>query len=134
APYFHNGGTLTLDQIVEFYDRGGDFADQNIKNLDNNIRVLGFTDEEDEALVAFLAALTDERVRFERAPFDHPSLSVPNGGSGNITFLFGFPVMDDRISIPAVGAAGVPSSCFEIDTGHRTPSDAPKFAQAHYHA
>ena len=25
APYFHNGSQLTLEQVVEFYDRGGDF-------------------------------------------------------------------------------------------------------------
>jgi len=26
-----------------------------------------------------LKALTDDRVRFQRAPYDHPSLCVPNG-------------------------------------------------------
>jgi len=26
APYFHNGGQLTLEQVVDFYNRGGDFA------------------------------------------------------------------------------------------------------------
>jgi len=25
APYFHNGSQLTLEQVVEFYNRGGDF-------------------------------------------------------------------------------------------------------------
>ena len=29
APYFHNGGQATLAQVVEFYDRGGDFRLQN---------------------------------------------------------------------------------------------------------
>ena len=37
------------------------------------------TEEEDDALVTFLIALTDDRVRFQRAPFDHPQLFVPNG-------------------------------------------------------
>lgn len=30
-------------------------------------------------MVAFLKALSDDRVRYQRAPFDHPSLCVPNG-------------------------------------------------------
>ncbi|GAA6617255.1 hypothetical protein NUACC26_030650 [Scytonema sp. NUACC26] len=25
APYFHNGGQLTLRQVIDFYNRGGDF-------------------------------------------------------------------------------------------------------------
>ncbi len=29
APYFHNGGKLTLRQVVEFYERGGDFPATN---------------------------------------------------------------------------------------------------------
>jgi hypothetical protein len=29
--------------------------------------------------VAFIKSTTDERVRFERAPFDHPEITVPNG-------------------------------------------------------
>src|SRR5207244_9651309 len=35
------------------------------------------------ALVDFLRGLTDERVRWYRAPFDHPELTVPNGAQGN---------------------------------------------------
>jgi hypothetical protein len=42
-----------------------------------DIRPLGLTSAEQTDLVAFLKALTDERVRFERAPFDHPSLLLP---------------------------------------------------------
>lgn len=29
--------------------------------------------------MAFLKAFSDDRVRYQRAPFDHPSLCVPNG-------------------------------------------------------
>jgi cytochrome c peroxidase len=79
APYFHNGGQLTLRQVVDFYNRGGDFHEQNIDDLDPDIENLGLNDAQKDALVAFLMALTDERVRFHRAPFDHPSLKVPNG-------------------------------------------------------
>jgi cytochrome c peroxidase len=106
APYFHNGGQLTLRQVVDFYNRGGDFAVQNQQNLDPDIQPLFLTEQQKVDLVAFLKSLTDQRVVFDRAPFDHPSLNVPNGGSGVVTLLFGFPVMDDRIVVPAVGAAG----------------------------
>ena len=34
-------------------------------------------------LVAFLKALTDERVRIAAAPFDHPQIFVPNGHPGD---------------------------------------------------
>jgi len=61
-----------------------------------------------DALVAFLKGLTDDRVRYEMAPFDRPSLNIPNGGSSTITYLNGMPIMDDRIEIPAIGAGGNP--------------------------
>ncbi|MAB81143.1 MAG: hypothetical protein CMJ89_17490 [Planctomycetes bacterium] len=71
GPYFHNGGYATLRQVVDFYDRGGDFPN-------DELRVLNLTEEEKDALVAFMMAQTDERVRFSRAPFDHPSLRPVN--------------------------------------------------------
>jgi cytochrome c peroxidase len=77
APYFHNGGMLTLEQVVEFYDRGGDFADRNKADLDPDITTLGLTIDEEKALVAFLKTLTDPRVARDAAPFDHPSLCIP---------------------------------------------------------
>jgi cytochrome c peroxidase len=70
APYFHNGGQATLEQVVDFYSRGGDFG---------GLPVLNLKPDQKEALVAFLKGLTDERVRYQRAPFDHPQLFVPNG-------------------------------------------------------
>jgi len=60
---------------VDFYSRGGDFPNpsKRIKNLD-------FKSEEKAALVDFLTnALTDCSTEREEAPFDHPSLTVPNG-------------------------------------------------------
>ncbi len=78
GPYFHNGGMATLREVVEFYNRGGDFPSQF---TDGQIRPLGLTETEKSALVAFMVALTDDRVRFEKGPFDHPSLEVPNGPS-----------------------------------------------------
>ena len=73
APFFHNGGQLTLRQVVEFYNRGGDFAIENLGDLAPNINPLGLNEQQILTdLVAFLEALTDERVRCELAPFDHP--------------------------------------------------------------
>ena len=88
GPYFHTGGYLTLRQVVDFYDRGGDFPNDE---TDSQVRELNLTEYEKDALVAFMLALTDERVEYSRAPFDHPSLNPPN-----------------HAPIPAVGAAGVP--------------------------
>jgi len=80
APYFHNGSMLTLDQVVEFYTRGGNFpgnpelavAMQPIGGLRGGVLKRG-------ELVDFLKSLTDERVRNETAPFDHPQLMIPSG-------------------------------------------------------
>jgi len=109
APYFHNGGQLTLPQVVDFYNRGGDFAENNIDNLDADIHRLGLSEEEKTSLVAFLLSLTDERVRYERAPFDHPQLFVTNGHPGDQNA-----VTDDGsgqatttvLELPAVGRNG----------------------------
>jgi len=109
GPYFHNGGQLTLRQVVDFYNRGGDFAQNNIDNLDADIHSLGLTEEEKRSLVAFLVSLTDERVRYERAPFDRPQMFVTNGHPGDRNA-----VTDDGtgqatttvLELPAVGRNG----------------------------
>jgi len=77
GPYFHNGDKATLRQVVDFYDRGGDFPVEGL--IDEDVRPLGLTEDEKVALVDFMLSMTDERVRTEKAPFDHPSLNVPNG-------------------------------------------------------
>ena len=110
APYFHNGGTLTLDQVVDFYNRGSDFKDQNIADVPGDIAELGLTPPEKEQLVAFMRALTDERVRHHRAPFDHPQLLLPNGhptdSSGAILTDKDGRAMSSLIEVPAVGRQG----------------------------
>lgn len=111
APYFHNGGQATIRQVVEFYNRGGDFRDQNVQFIDFEIGKLGLTEQEITDLVAFLStALTDQRVVEQKAPFDHPQLFVPNGHKT----ILGFPIpgiggaQDDLLEIPAVGRNGGP--------------------------
>ena len=79
GPYFHNGGKATLMQVVDHYNRGGDFGKDNVENLDVDIQPLGLSETEKVNLVKFLLTLTDERVRMEKAPFDHPALCMPNG-------------------------------------------------------
>jgi hypothetical protein len=111
GPYMHSGGLATLRQVVDFYNRGGDFAQVNQDDLDPNMEPLGLTDTEETQLVAFLVALTDERVRSERAPFDHPALCVPNGHPGGPTHVSNDKAnpgqaTDQYRCLPAVGAGG----------------------------
>jgi cytochrome c peroxidase len=79
GPYMHNGGKSTLKQVIDFYNRGGDFAGQNRANLAPDIQPLGLSETQKDDLVAFLLSLTDDRVKFQKAPFDHPSICIPNG-------------------------------------------------------
>jgi cytochrome c peroxidase len=95
APYFHNGGELTLHDVVNFYARGGNQggATNPIKTRDGTVigglAVLNFNTPDAEAvkndLVEFLKSLTDERVRKAAAPFDHPEIFVPEGHPGDST-------------------------------------------------
>jgi cytochrome c peroxidase len=119
GPYFHNGGYGTLEQVVDFYNRGGNVRrtangdtsgyGSNKTNYDSEVVALGLSDTEKAALVAFLKSLTDERVRYEKAPFDHPSLKVPNGHKGDNTTLqlSNGKAIDEWLTLPAVGAAGL---------------------------
>ena len=75
GPYFHDGGQATLEQVVDFYARNGDFPQGG--NLGPGIGRIRLSAQDKSALVAFLKSLTDDRVKYERAPFDHPSLCVP---------------------------------------------------------
>jgi len=87
GPYFHNGGKLTLRQVVDFYVRGGDFPVTNSNHRDFNIFNLNaelqadLDENEKVALVDFLLELTDDRVALEAAPFDHPQLILPLDGT-----------------------------------------------------
>jgi cytochrome c peroxidase len=112
APYFHNGGQRTIRQVVEFYNRGGDFREHNVENIDFEIGKLNLSDGQIDDLVAFLGRpLTDPRVAEQRAPFDHPQLFVPNGHrmAGRRPRVTPEGVADDTLlEVPAVGRAGGP--------------------------
>lgn len=103
APFFHTGSHATLEDTIEFYAVGGDFR-TNL-HLDDDIhRIAQLADHPDRIhqLAAFMRTLTDERVRFRAAPFDHPELTVPNGhipGPGG-------QVLDNLVTLDATGASG----------------------------
>ncbi len=142
APYFHNGGEATLEDVIDFYFRGGNFRTFDefaefphpIIGFDGNrinpveitgLGILqgthkdssaglntgaGLDDKDRDNIVAFLKALTDERVRLEKAPFDHPQLFVPNGHPGDEFSVTGDGfgnATDAFIEIKAVGANGI---------------------------
>jgi cytochrome c peroxidase len=52
-PYMHDGSLSTLEEVVDFYDKGGNRNPQ----LDPEIREIRLTAEEKSALLAFLQAL-----------------------------------------------------------------------------
>jgi cytochrome c peroxidase len=110
APYFHNGSVMTLEDVVDFYTRGGNFPSVTANpDLDFNITEIGTLQNATDkmaAMVAFMKSLTDERVRNHSAPFDHPELFVPNGDLPNGDTEF--------IRIPARDADGVAASAIAI--------------------
>lgn len=69
GPFFHNGRFTTLEQVVDFYDRGGDFPPAA-----RLITPIGLSAQQKRDLVAFLRELTDPRVAQELPPFDRPTL------------------------------------------------------------
>ncbi len=109
GPYFVNGGQATLSQVVDFYSRGGDFASADV---DPSLERAGFDSGDKQAVVAFLKSLTDERVRNQSAPFDHPSLTIGNGMS-----MVNGTTQEQTITLPAIGrngGAALPKFCENI--------------------
>ncbi len=112
GPYFHDGSQATLEQVLQFYGRNGDFPDGG--NLGQGIGNIRLNQGDRTAIVAFLKALSDDRVRFQRAPFDHPSLCVPDGHvQQSLTGLFeidpfqiGQIALDKWSLVPEVGKEG----------------------------
>ncbi len=113
GPYMHNGGMASLEQVVEFYTRGG-----NINTPGKNFGFifsqgdLAVYPEARADLIAFLKTLTDDRVRYEKAPFDHPEIRIPHGHVGDNLSVSGGHTLsselaqDEFLTIDAVGAEG----------------------------
>jgi cytochrome c peroxidase len=114
GPYFHTGSKATLEQIVDFYTQGGDYFAAALRRW-------GPDPSERLAMPALMKAFTDDRVRFERAPFDHPELCLPIGhvedGKDAVVADRSAPRLaaERWASIPPVGANGnrVPLQTFE---------------------
>ena len=68
APYMHDGSIKTLEEIIEFYDKGGNPN----PFLDELITPLNLTDAEKQDLIAFLKALNGINWLHIEPPFSFP--------------------------------------------------------------
>jgi cytochrome c peroxidase len=112
GPYMHNGGLATLEQVIAFYSRGTNFDSDFKHAFLFQSSTLQMDAQARADLIAFLRTLTDERVRYEKAPFDHPELLIAHGHTGNHARVkAGNPIAanlaaEDLVLLPAVGAKG----------------------------
>jgi cytochrome c peroxidase len=127
GPYMHHGGMKSLEEVVQFYARGSDFAIQNQDNLDAGVAGVPLLQTSTVAVsdvVEFLRHLTDPRVRLQSAPFDHPELVLPHGH----TVTTGSEPLDNFFILPATGqSGGLPLGTFEqaLRSGQLLPTPAP---------
>ena len=56
GPYMHDGSLATLEDVIDYYDRGGNIN----PHLDEDIRPLRLSPEDKRALVAFLRSLSGQ--------------------------------------------------------------------------
>ncbi len=68
APYMHDGSLKTLEEVVDFYDKGG----VPNKNLDSHVKPQHLRPEEKADLVAFLKALSGKGWQNITAPASFP--------------------------------------------------------------
>ena len=75
APCMHDSRFATLDKVIDHYDHGIKSSDPLDPNLAKHPSHggLGLSDEDKQALVAFLKALSDEHLRSPRRDKAHPS-------------------------------------------------------------
>lgn len=119
GPFFKTGSAGTIRQSVDFYLRGGDFRAENAEFIHPEVfNIPGIDEPRSQAMVEFFLALTDERVRNESAPFDHPEIFVPEGRfvgedgridinrPHNVKGAWGFEFGERVTHVPAVGAQG----------------------------
>ena len=116
APYFRHGGAPSLEAVVDFYNRGGDF---NGPNKAPQIRPLNLNAGERADLLAFLRRpLTDPRVAAGTAPFDAPT---PFAQSSNRAQAYGAPtagLLGNPVFVAEEPALlGNPSMTLAVDEG-----------------
>lgn len=68
APYMHNGSLSSLEEVIDYYDKGGNPN----KNLHPLMKPLHLTPEEKQALVSFLKALSGEGWKNFKEPTEFP--------------------------------------------------------------
>ena len=140
APYMHTGRFQTLEEVVEFYDRGGDFPGVSRTRL----RVLHLTAQQKSDLVAFMKRpLTDPRVAAETGPFDRPmlyaeSMRVPQitgtgvaGSGGQVPQVIAIepPLLGNpRFTVGVYGALGGAQATLVIDKNEPNTSAIPASA------
>ncbi|MEO0790886.1 MAG: cytochrome c peroxidase, partial [Bacteroidota bacterium] len=57
APYMHDGRFQTLDEVLDHYNKGGEYA----PNRSPNVRPLGLSEQDKADLLVFLQTLTDHQ-------------------------------------------------------------------------
>lgn len=88
APYMRNGRFETIAEVVEFYDREGDFGPNELE-----LQPIALSAQQKADLVAFLSRpMTDPRVAAELPPFDRPTLYAESS------------------RVPAIEGSGLPGS------------------------
>ncbi len=68
APYMHDGSLKTLEEVVDYYNKGG----RKNKNLDEKIKPLHLTAQDQKDLIGFLHALDGEGWEKIQAPSEFP--------------------------------------------------------------
>jgi cytochrome c peroxidase len=68
APYMHDGSLKTLEEVVDYYDRGG----TPNKNLDRHVKARHLSAQEKADLVAFMKALSGTGWRNITEPTQFP--------------------------------------------------------------
>ncbi len=126
APYMHDGSLATLEEVIEFYDRGGDPAE----NKDYRIIPLHLTEQEKRDLLAFLRALSStagiavqpQTAAPEQACFPVEALAGPDRELAESLFLR---LMDSEALYTAAGGAKPASSGFvRFQLAEGSPLDA----------
>lgn len=116
GPFFHNGAINTLEEVIEFYNQGGNGHPEQAEVITPR----GYTPVEKAALVAILKTLTDPRVAAGTFPFDAPTIGLHNGnlpsevGIGSVT-------QSGQLTATAPIAAMVGESQFQLTLTGVTP-------------
>lgn len=123
GPFMHNGSMATLEQVIEFYARQGNFHNPDLNFNMSSISTSLNNANNRADMINYLKSFTDDRVRYERAPFDHPEVVIFNGHTGDESAVVsGNPLntllgKDEFMVVPAVGANGSASPLLPFLSG-----------------